>query len=115
VRTAGIVIRRQRPGTAKGFIFLSTKDETGIANSIITPDLYDQDRLTVTRSKFLLVEGFLQNLDDVVNVKATRLIPLSNNGLEPSSHDFHWFMPSPTRVTAERSLLQPVSMAELDN
>ena len=55
VRTAGCVIARQRPGTAKGFIFLSMEDETGIANVIVTPDLYERDRLTVTRSKFLLV------------------------------------------------------------
>ena len=53
VRTAGCVIARQRPGTAKGFIFLSMEDETGIANVIVTPDLYDRDRLLVVRSKFL--------------------------------------------------------------
>ena len=89
VRTAGCVIARQRPGTAKGFIFLSMEDETGIANVIIRPDLYDGDRLLVTRSKFLLVEGVLQNRDNVVHVKATRLRALSNCALELSSHDFH--------------------------
>ena len=89
VHTAGCVIARQRPGTAKGFIFLSMEDETGIANVIITPDLYDRDRLLVTRSKFLLVEGVLQNRDNVVHVKATRLMALSDRALELSSHDFH--------------------------
>jgi error-prone DNA polymerase len=89
VRTAGCVIARQRPGTAKGFIFLSMEDETGIANVIIRPDLYDGDRLLVTRSKFLLVEGVLQNRDNVVHVKATRLRALSNCALELSSHDFY--------------------------
>jgi len=54
---AGCVIARQRPGTAKGFIFISMEDETGIANVIVTPDVYEQNRLVVTRSKFLLVEG----------------------------------------------------------
>ncbi len=89
VRTAGCIIARQRPGTAKGFIFLSMEDETGIANVIVTPSLYEHDRLTVTRSKFLLVEGPLQNQDGVVHVKAVRLIPLSSSELDLRSHDFH--------------------------
>jgi error-prone DNA polymerase len=89
VRTAGCVIARQRPGTAKGFIFLSMEDETGIANVIVTPDLYDRDRLLVTRSKFLLVEGSLQNQDGVIHVKALRLKSLSDQALEMHSHDFH--------------------------
>jgi error-prone DNA polymerase len=89
VRTAGLVIARQRPGTAKGFIFISMEDEYGFVSAIVTPDLYDRDRLVVTRSKFLLVEGILQNQDDVIHVKATRLLALSQNGLEFRSHDFH--------------------------
>jgi error-prone DNA polymerase len=89
VRTAGCVIARQRPGTAKGFIFLSMEDETGIANVIVTPDLYERERLVVTRSKFILAEGPLQNQDGVLHVKATRLRTLSNQGLEVHSHDFH--------------------------
>jgi error-prone DNA polymerase len=89
VRTAGCIIARQRPGTAKGFIFLSMEDETGIANVIVTPDLYDRDRLLVTRSKFLLIEGPLQNQDGVIHVKATRLFTLSDSALELQSHDFH--------------------------
>src|SRR5437868_4044809 len=89
VRTAGCIIARQRPGTAKGFIFLSMEDETGIANVIVTPDLYERDRLAVTRSKFLLVEGPLQNQDGVIHVKAVRLTPLSDHALALRSHDFH--------------------------
>lgn len=89
VRTAGCIIARQRPGTAKGFIFLSMEDETGIANVIVTPDLYERERLTVTRGKFLLVEGSLQNQDGVIHVKATCLIPLCNSELEIHSRDFH--------------------------
>ncbi|MBB6144678.1 error-prone DNA polymerase [Silvibacterium bohemicum] len=89
IRTAGCVVARQRPGTAKGFIFISMEDETGIANVIVTPDLYDQDRLLVTRSKFLLVEGQLQNQDSVIHVKAWRLYSLSDQALEVYSHDFH--------------------------
>jgi error-prone DNA polymerase len=89
VRAAGCIIARQRPGTAKGFIFISMEDETGIANVIVTPDLYDRNRLVVTRSKFLLVEGQLQNQDGVIHVKATRLTALSESALELRSHDFH--------------------------
>ncbi|MGC2161518.1 MAG: error-prone DNA polymerase [Silvibacterium sp.] len=89
VRVAGCIIARQRPGTAKGFIFISMEDETGIANVIVTPDLYDRDRVIVTRSKFLLVEGPLQNQDNVIHIKATRLIALSDCALEVRSHDFH--------------------------
>ncbi|MGB8479542.1 MAG: error-prone DNA polymerase [Acidobacteriaceae bacterium] len=89
VRTAGCVIARQRPGTAMGFIFLSMEDETGIANVIVTPDLYERERLIVTRSKFILAEGPLQNQDGVVHVKATHLRPLSDQTLEVRSHDFH--------------------------
>jgi error-prone DNA polymerase len=89
VRTAGCVIARQRPGTAKGFIFLSMEDERGIANVIVAPDLYERDRLAVTQSKFLLVEGTLQNQDGVIHVKASRLSTLSHGTLELRSHDFH--------------------------
>jgi error-prone DNA polymerase len=89
VRAAGCVIARQRPGTAKGFIFISMEDETGIANVIVTPDLYERDRVVITRSKFLLVEGRLQNQDGVVHVKALRLQPLATGSLEVRSHDFH--------------------------
>lgn len=65
------------------------EDETGIANVIVTPDLYDLERLIVTRSKFLLVEGSLQNHDGVIHVKARKLKTLSDNALELRSHDFH--------------------------
>jgi error-prone DNA polymerase len=88
VRTAGCIIARQRPGTAKGFVFLSMEDETGIANVIVTPDLYEEQKLVVTRSKFLLAEGPLQNQDGVIHVKALRLMPLSDHALQLRSHDF---------------------------
>jgi error-prone DNA polymerase len=89
VKAAGCVIARQRPGTAKGFIFISMEDETGIANVIVTPALYERERLTVARSKFLLAEGILQNQDGVIHVKATRLSALVDNAMELRSHDFH--------------------------
>jgi error-prone DNA polymerase len=89
VRAAGCVIARQRPGTAKGFIFISMEDETGIANVIITPDLYERERLVVTRSRFLLVQGPLQNQDGIIHVKAQHIAPLNVTSLDVRSHDFH--------------------------
>jgi error-prone DNA polymerase len=89
VKTAGCVIARQRPGTASGFIFLSMEDETGIANIIIHPELYERERLVVTQGKFLLVEGKLQNQDSVIHVKAARISPLHITNAPVTSHDFH--------------------------
>jgi error-prone DNA polymerase len=89
VASAGCVIARQRPGTAKGFIFISMEDETGIANVIVTPDLYEQYRVTVTRARFLFVEGVLQNQDGIIHIKAQHLATLSDGALTMSSHDFH--------------------------
>ncbi|HZL27864.1 MAG TPA: error-prone DNA polymerase [Acidobacteriaceae bacterium] len=89
VCAAGCVIARQRPGTALGFIFLSMEDETGIANVVVHPDLYERQRVIVTRTKFLKVEGKLQNQDGVVHVKAERLELLEAGMLEVRSHDFH--------------------------
>jgi hypothetical protein len=85
---AGSVIVRQRPGTAKGFLFLSLEDETGIANVIVTPQHFERHRLVLVTEPFLLVDGVLQKQDGVVSVKAGRvhaLPPLTNN---VPSHDF---------------------------
>jgi error-prone DNA polymerase len=89
VRVAGCVIARQRPGTAKGFLFLSLEDETGIANAIVTPGLFQQNRFLLAAEPFLLVEGVLQNQDSVVSVKAERVFPLSLTRAQTRSHDFH--------------------------
>jgi len=89
VRAAGCIIARQRPGTAKGFVFLSMEDETGIANVIVTPQMYERNQVTVTRARFLLVEGPLQNQDNVIHVKAMRLTPLNDHAVDIRSHDFH--------------------------
>jgi error-prone DNA polymerase len=89
VRVAGCVIARQRPGTAKGYVFLSLEDETGIANIILTPDVFEQNRVTVTRNRFLRIEGPLQNQDGVIHVKAQWIEPLEINSIEIRSHDFH--------------------------
>jgi error-prone DNA polymerase len=89
VRVAGCVIARQRPGSARGFVFLSLEDETGIANAILTPDVFTAHRFTVVSESFLLIEGALQNQDGVVSVKAARVLPLAVTRAPTSSHDFH--------------------------
>ena len=89
VRIAGCVIARQRPGTANGFIFLSLEDETGISNAIITPDLYDQNRLLVIHERFLLIEGILQNVENVISVKAIKISRLEITEAATRSHNFH--------------------------
>jgi error-prone DNA polymerase len=89
LRIGGCVIVRQRPGTAKGFVFISLEDETGVANAIITPDLFHRNRLLLASEKFLAIEGILQNQDNVISVKAERVQPLFVTKAETVSHDFH--------------------------
>jgi error-prone DNA polymerase len=89
VRIAGAVIARQRPGTAKGFVFLSLEDETGISNAIITPPLFQQAQTVIVNQRFLFIEGTLQNQENVVSVKAESVQPLLVTCAETVSHDFH--------------------------
>jgi error-prone DNA polymerase len=89
LRIGGCVIVRQRPGTAKGFVFLSLEDETGVANAIIAPDLFHSNRLLLASERFLAIEGILQNQDNVISVKAERVLPLFVTKAETLSHDFH--------------------------
>jgi error-prone DNA polymerase len=86
---AGCVIARQRPGTAKGFVFLSLEDETGISNAIVTPAVYEQYRRIVTYGKFLIIEGKLQNQENVISVKADCVRLLEMSPIDVRSHDFH--------------------------
>ena len=88
VRVAGAVITRQRPGTAKGFVFLTLEDETGIANIIVRPDLYTEQRAAIVGEPYLIVEGTLQIQEGVTSIKAERVIPLMGDAPEPQSHDF---------------------------
>ena len=89
INVAGWVIVRQRPGTAKGFVFLTMEDETGVANVIITPQLFDKYRLVVVDHPFLMVSGKLQNQDNVFSVKARRIQALSFKTAMTASRDFH--------------------------
>ena len=88
VRVAGAVITRQRPGTAKGFVFLTLEDETGIANIIVRPDLFSEQKRAIVGEPYLLVEGTLQIQEGVTSIKADRVLGLSGGGPDPESHDF---------------------------
>jgi error-prone DNA polymerase len=88
VLVAGSVIVRQRPGTAKGFVFLSLEDETGIANVIVRPPLFERYRLVLVTEPFLLIQGTLQQQDGVTSVRAEHVSPLPTLGAVVPSHDF---------------------------
>jgi error-prone DNA polymerase len=89
-RVAGVVIVRQRPGTAKGFVFITVEDETGFANAIVTPDRFEQHRQVILGVSALVIEGVVQNQDGVVSIKADRFEPLGGRSAALDvSHDFH--------------------------
>jgi error-prone DNA polymerase len=90
VRVAGNVIVRQRPGTAKGVTFLSLEDETGISNIVVMKDLFEEFRREILTNAWVMVEGKLQNVDNVLHVLASRVLPLENPlHIGTRSHDFH--------------------------
>jgi len=89
LRIGGCVIARQRPGTAKGMMFMSLEDETGIANAIVAPDLLQKNRVLLISERFLMIEGILQNQDNVIHIRAEKISPLRVTRAETSSHDFH--------------------------
>jgi error-prone DNA polymerase len=89
LRIAGLAICRQRPGTAKGFVFISLEDETGISNAIVSPQIFEKNRLVITQETFLLIEGILQLHSGVIHVRAEQIERLPALELETSdSHDF---------------------------
>jgi len=77
VRVAGLVVCRQAPPTAKGHVFLTIEDETGLFNVIVRPDVYEKQRRLVRSQPLLLVEGLLQKQDDALSLLAQRFHPLS--------------------------------------
>ncbi len=90
VEVAGCVITRQRPGTAKGFVFLSLEDETGIVNIIVQPDLFDRRRQICTTAPYVRIKGVLQSITGVISVKAGEIEELSfRDAAIMRSHDFH--------------------------
>ena len=90
VRAGGLCIVRQRPGTAKGFVFLSLEDETGISNIVIDPQTFEENRRPILASSLLVVEGRLENYDGVTSVKGDRFWGIHDAAdYEIQSHDFH--------------------------
>jgi error-prone DNA polymerase len=91
VAVAGLVICRQRPGTAKGFVFLTLEDETGMINIVITPDRFEEHALLISTSPLLLIRGVLQIEDKVVNVRAKQFRKLELGGGErhAKGRNFH--------------------------
>jgi len=76
VKVAGLVIVRQRPGTAKGFCFLTLEDESGIANAVVSPEMFQRHRALLHTAALLQVEGRLQKVDGVLHVRAYRFSEL---------------------------------------
>ena len=90
VRIAGNVICRQRPGTAKGFVFISLEDETGVSNAIVTPPMFEANRLVITEESFLVIEGKLQHVENVIHIKAEKIERLEHDlQVNTESYDFH--------------------------
>ena len=88
VATAGAVIVRQRPGTAKGFVFLTLEDETGLSQAIVHPEIFAAERTTILTHSGLIVEGIVQNAEGQASVRAEKFWPLE--GVEGvNSYDFH--------------------------
>ena len=90
VEVGGAVICRQRPGTAKGFVFVSLEDETGIANTVLSSEFFEKHRLLITEEPFLWIGGRLQNVEGVIHIRADAVRSLGVDALpEAASHDFH--------------------------
>ena len=88
VSVAGVVIVRQRPGTAQGFLFVTLEDETGLANAIVTPDVFQQQRVLLRRARILKIGGPLQKVDGVIHVRARKFEELQPPSQVPESRDF---------------------------
>ena len=91
VKVAGLVLIRQRPGTASGIVFITLEDETGVANLIVRPNIFDRYHLAARHAALLQCDGYVERQGQVVHVMAKRLFDRSNliHGFELSSRDFH--------------------------
>lgn len=88
VTVAGYAITTQRPGTASGLLFVSLEDETGIANAVVMPNVYERYRLLLNRAQFLLIKGTMQNVDSVLTVRAETIQPLNVIAVGMASRSF---------------------------
>jgi len=87
VRTAGAIVVRQRPGTARGIVFLTVEDETGLVQAIVKPEVYQAQRAVIVGSPLVVIDGTLQKRDGTISVRATRFTPLHGPDAVPS-HDW---------------------------
>jgi error-prone DNA polymerase len=89
VKIGGAVITRQRPGTAKGVCFITLEDETGLANAIVRPALFEKTRLVINLEPALVITGRVQNEQGVIHVLAEAIVALPGFSLAaPESHDY---------------------------
>jgi len=88
IEVAGLVVCRQRPETASGFIFMVIEDEFGLVNVVVKPDVYEAHRTLVRGEPFVIIRGELQRRDGVVNLIAHSFVPLTAGGLSPAAHNF---------------------------
>ena len=88
IEVAGLVVCRQQPGTAKGFVFMVLEDEVGLVNVIVKPDLYERERVVVRAEPFLVIRGLLQRRDGITNLIAQKLTPFRAGDLAPDAHNF---------------------------
>jgi error-prone DNA polymerase len=88
VRTAGHCIVRQRPGSAKGFCFLTLEDETGTSNAVLTPRVFQRFRVPLHGAALVEVAGPLQHVDGVIHVRVRELRALAHATQLPRSHDY---------------------------
>jgi error-prone DNA polymerase len=89
LQLAGMVVCRQQPGSAKGFVFLLLEDEFGLANVIVRPDLYAAERSLVRAEPFIIVHGTLERRDGTTNIAAQRFTPLpAPAAIAPQAHNF---------------------------
>jgi error-prone DNA polymerase len=90
-KVGGMVITRQRPGTAKGFVFLTLEDETGLINVIVNPAVYERNRRVIRSASALLIEGTLQKEQGCLDMLAKRFWTLDTRGTTDGIHarNFH--------------------------
>jgi error-prone DNA polymerase len=86
---AGLVVCRQQPGTAKGFVFMVLEDEFGLVNVIVKPDIYEKQRQVVRGEPFVIARGEIQRRDGITNLMVESFAPLPvGEGLSPPAHNF---------------------------
>jgi error-prone DNA polymerase len=103
VTVGGLMLIRQRPGTAKGVVFATLEDETGIANAVVWPDVFAVNRRTVMSASFLVVSGRLQRASDVIHVVAERFVDLSGRLVELKSAGEDGPRPRPSALRLQHS------------